>query len=33
MKTTQEILSAAKNAVPQLLTLTAEEYHNGYYPL
>ena len=25
MKTTQEILSAAKNAVPQLLTLTAEE--------
>ena len=29
MKTTQEILSAAKNAVPQLLTLTAEEKNNA----
>lgn len=29
MKTTQEILSAAKNAVPQLLTLTAEEKNHA----
>ena len=29
MKTTQEILSAVKNAVPQLLTLTAEEKNNA----
>ena len=29
MKTTQEILSAAKNAVPQLLTLTAEEKNSA----
>ena len=29
MKTTQEILAAAKNAVPQLLTLTAEEKNNA----
>ncbi|MBP3699714.1 MAG: glutamate-5-semialdehyde dehydrogenase [Oscillospiraceae bacterium] len=29
MKTTQEILAAAKNAVPQLLTLTAEEKNSA----
>ena len=29
MKTTQEILAAAKNAVPQLLTLTAEEKNHA----
>ena len=29
MKTTQEILSAAKNAVPQLLTLTNQEKNNA----
>ena len=29
MKTTQEILSAAKNAVPQLLTLSSEEKNNA----
>ena len=29
MKTTQEILAAAKNAVPQLLTLTAAEKNNA----